>query len=186
MLQQRTVAGLQHLVDQGDLLLDVELVEFADVSQGVLDVSKIVFPVAVVLTQTCDVQEDYAIRWGNAGDGHPRKVMLTYLVAPLYNAAQLIGGTHLKDLGIELPKIESETEQQYMRNNAHARYHYLHFGDDVPIADSIVDFKHYFTASPAHLLERKKNGFVCRLDVPHREALSDRFAAWLSRVGLPE
>lgn len=112
--------------------------------------------------------------------------MLSYLVAPVYSAAQLIEGTHLQDLAIELKRIDSTTEQQHMRNNAHPRYHFLHFAEDVPVANSFVDFKHYFTASPAHLRERKRNGHVCRLGVPHREALSDRFAAWLSRVGLPE
>jgi hypothetical protein len=174
------------LVDQGDLLRNVEFVEFAVEARGILEVSKIVFPLAVVLTQTCDVHEDFAIRWGRTDRGKPRKVMLSYLVAPAYTAAQLIDGTHLKDLNVELQKIQSNTEQQNMRNNAHPRYHYLHFGDDVPVADSLVDFKHYFTASPAHLRERKRNDFVCRLAVPHREALSQRFAAWLSRVGLPE
>jgi hypothetical protein len=183
---QRTVIGSRRVVDQGDLLRDVELVEFAVEAKGVVEVSKIVFPLAVVLTQTCDVHEDHAVRWGRGADGTPRKVMLSYLVAPLYSAAQLIEGTHLVDLGIELKKLDSKTEQQNMRNNAHPRYHHLQFGEDIPLADSFVDFKHYFTASPAHLRDRKRNGFVCRLAVPHREALSNRFAAWTSRVGLPE
>lgn len=183
---QRTVLGKGLLVDQGDLLEDVEFVEYAIEKQGIIEVSKIVFPTAVVLAQTCDAHEDYAIRWGRGTGGKPRKAMLSYLVAPVYNAAQLMAGTHLIDLGMELKKLESRTEMQSMRNNAHPRYHYLEFGADVPVADAIVDFKHYFTASPAHLRERKKNGFIRRLAVPHREALSNRFAAWTSRVGLPD
>jgi len=186
MIRQRTVVGSRHLVDQGDILCDVELVEYAVEAKGVLEVAKIVFPLVVVLTQTCDVREDYALRWGKSNKGTPRKAMLSYLAAPLYNAAQLIEGSHLRDLDIEIKKIDSSTEKSSMRNNAHPRYHFLAFGDDIPIADSLVDFKHYFTASPAHLRERKQNAFLCRLDVPHRECLSHRFAAWLSRVGLPD
>lgn len=186
MLVQRTVVGPRRVVDQGDLLRDVELVEFALEDQGIIEVSKIVFPLAVVLTQTCDVHEDYAVRWGRSERGTARKAMLSYLVAPMYSAAQLIAGTHLQDLDINLKKIDSRTEQQHMYNNAHPRYHHLRFAEDIPVADSFVDFKHYFTASPTHLRERKRNGHVCRLCVPHREALSHRFAAWLSRVGLPE
>jgi len=186
MLRQQTVCGIRRIVDQGDLLRDVELVEYALEDRGIIEVSKIIFPLAVVLTQTCDVQDDYAVRWGRSKRRTPRKFMLSYLVAPVYNAAQLIGGTHLQDLAITPSMISSTTEKKSMLNNAHPRYHHLHFGDDVPIADSFVDFKHYFTASPTHLRERKQNGHVCRLGIPHREALSHRFAAWLSRVGLPE
>src|SRR5665647_3187869 len=100
MLRQQTVCGIRRIVDQGDLLRDVELVEYALEDRGIIEVSKIIFPLAVVLTQTCDVQDDYAVRWGRSKRRTPRKFMLSYLVAPVYNAAQLIGGTHLQDLAI--------------------------------------------------------------------------------------
>ena len=70
--------------------------------------------------------------------------------------------------------------------NERTRYHYLDFTADVPIVPSIADFKHYFSASVAYLEKIRPKNFVCRLSELYREDLSQRFAAYLARIGLPE
>lgn len=40
---------------QGDIYKDVEFIEYAIEKSGVIEISKIVFPFVVVLTQDCDL-----------------------------------------------------------------------------------------------------------------------------------
>jgi hypothetical protein len=69
--------------------------------------------------------------------------------------------------------------------NERPRYHYLSFPDNVPIVPSIADFKHYFSVNLVYLEKLRQKHFVCRLSELYREDLSQRFAAYLSRIGLP-
>ena len=47
---------------QGDIYKDVEFIEYAIEREGVIEISKIVFPFVVVLTQDCDLNQDYKVR----------------------------------------------------------------------------------------------------------------------------
>jgi hypothetical protein len=73
-----------------------------------------------------------------------------------------------------------------IQNNANPRYHYLDFPKDCPLVPSVVDFKHYFSVSPEQLREHAKASFICRLAPLYREDICQRFAAFLSRIGLPD
>ena len=50
-------------ISQGDIYKDVEFIEYAIEKEGVIQISKIVFPFVVVLTQDCDLKQDYRVRW---------------------------------------------------------------------------------------------------------------------------
>jgi hypothetical protein len=51
---------------------------------------------------------------------------------------------------------------------------------------SVIDFKHYFSV-PVEYLERiKPTNFVCAVCELYREDICQRFAAYLSRIGLPD
>ena len=54
-------------IKQGDILTDVEYIEYADVVDGVIKVSKIVFPLVIVLTQDCDLTWDFDSRKNATG-----------------------------------------------------------------------------------------------------------------------
>jgi hypothetical protein len=69
--------------------------------------------------------------------------------------------------------------------NDNPRYHYLEFEIAVGLVPCIIDFKHYFSASIVYLEELKKTKFVCKVGDLYREDISQRFASFLSRVGLP-
>jgi len=65
------------------------------------------------------------------------------------------------------------------------RYHYLSFPDSIGLPPSIIDFKHYFTIDPESVNEVIGKHFVCSVGELFREDVSQRFAAFLSRIGLP-
>ena len=51
----------------------------------------------------------------------------------------------------------------------------------------VIDFKHYYSV-PRDLfyLRKEESEYMARLNVPFRELVSQRFAYFLSSVGLPE
>ena len=50
------------MVHQGDIITNVEYIEYADVIDGNIEISKINFPKVIVLTQECDSVQDYSNR----------------------------------------------------------------------------------------------------------------------------
>ena len=77
------------------------------------------------------------------------------------------------------------TEYRYLIENGIPRYHHLKFGDDDPVVDSVIDFKHYFTLNVEELMRIKDERFVCKVSQLYRESISQRLAYFLSRIGLP-
>lgn len=173
-------------VSQGDILRDVEHVEYVTTKGGIVEISKITFPLVVVLTQDCDLAQDYTFRWSKPTTANHDKWLLSVLVAPLYNVEHVYTGEHLQDLGLKMSLInKNKSPGQYLRNNETPRYHYLEFPEDTPVTPSIVDFKHYFSANIKYLKNHKRAGFVCQLSELYREDVSQRFSSFLSRIGLP-
>jgi len=115
------------------------------------------------------------------------KWLVSVLVAPLYNAQHVYRGEHLSELDLTMRPISSnKTPGEFLRNNQIPRYHYLEFASEVPLVASVIDFKHYFSLNAERLRERKQSSFVCMVSPLFREEISHRFAAYLSRIGLPE
>lgn len=181
---QRRVAR----ISQGDLFRDIECVEYVKEKRGIIEVSKIAFPLVVVLTQDCDLQWDAEQRSGKMGiQSNQDKTLVSVLVAPLYNAEHVYQGQHLSELGWTMSTInKNRTPGDMLRKNERPRYHYLDFPPSVPVVASIVDFKHYFSVNVSYLETLRRRQFVCRLSELYREDLSQRFAAYLARIGLPD
>jgi hypothetical protein len=175
-------------VSQGDIFRDVEYIEYALEKSGILEVSKIVFPLIAVLTQDCDLEQDARYRKRNGSKpSNDDKRLISVLVAPLYNAAHVFSGQHLSDLKLSMTPInEKNTEGRFLKQNERPRYHYLEFPQNVPIVPSIADFKHYFSVNIQYLMSLRRKQFVCSLSEMFREDLSQHFAGYLARIGLPE
>lgn len=174
-------------VCQGDIFKDVEYIEYASEQSGIIEVSKIVFPLVVVLTQDCDLEQDYRHRWSRQAGKNQDKWLLSVLVAPLYNAEHVYQGKHLSELDMAMQEINrKKTPGKYLRDNRLPRFHYLEFPDDIPIVPSVIDFKHYFSVNVRYLKKIKKTNFVCSVSGLFREDISQRFASFLARIGLPE
>jgi len=174
-------------ISQGDIYKDVEFIEYAIEKAGVIEISKIVFPFVVVLTQDCDLNQDYTIRWAkNGGSNHDKKI-ISVIVAPLYNVEHVYSGEHLSELDMIMAEIKKgKTPGKTLRQNQTPRYHYLEFPTDIPIVSSVIDFKHYFTVNVEYLKKHKKTNFICQIGPLYREDVSQRFSSYLSRIGLPE
>jgi len=173
---------------QGDVFREIECIEYVAEKQGVIEVSKIIFPLVVVLTQDCDLEQDARYRGRRTPPpSNQDKKLFSVLVAPLYNAEQVFRGEHLNELGLTMAPIsKNRTPGEWLMKNERPRYHYLDFPANIPIVASIADFKHYFSVSITYLDKMRSQNFVCRLSELFREDLSQRFAAYLARIGLPD
>lgn len=178
-------------VCQGDLIRQVAHVESIEKAGDEVVVQQVVFPLVVVLTQDCDLQQDHDTRVPTeAQKKDDDKRLISVLVAPAYNLTHFIEGSHLSELGRQMwviPKKKGglSTAGADITKNKNARYHCLRFDDDVEIVDSVVDFKHYFSVNVADLEQIKKANCAGNLAELYREDISQRFASFLGRIGLP-
>jgi hypothetical protein len=169
-------------VGQGDIYKEIEFIDKVEEGRGILQISKIVFPLIIVLTQDCDLSS------------HSKKInckeqnqcIMSILVAPIYNFEHVCAGTHLSQLNISQFGIKkNETPGKNLIHNQNPRYHYLEFPNETQLVPSVIDFKHYFSVNVDYL-SRNKSSLVCRISPLYRESISQRFAYYLSRIGLPE
>lgn len=174
-------------VKQGDIISDVEYIEYVDIVDGVIKMSKIRFPLIMVLTQDCDLTWDFDSR--SKTTETQDKYLFSAIVAPLYNYEHFIAGNHLSELGQKMQIISAKltkTDNKNLRNNENPRYHFLEFDESISIVNSVIDFKHYFTVNVPRLQQHKANHYICTVSELFRERISQRFANYLSRIGLPD
>lgn len=185
MIQVTQLSGQR--VRQGDVFKDIDFIEHVTEADGVLEVSKITFPFVIVLTQDCDLEQDFKFRWSGEKKATQDKWLLSVLVAPLYNAEHVYNGTHLEGLARLMEPLKGgKTKLQFLHNNQFPRYHFLQFPAGVPVVNSVVDFKHYFSVNVETLKTLASTNFVCSVAPLYREDISHRFASFLSRIGLPD
>lgn len=185
-MNTKALIGHQSRICQGDIFKDIEFLEYATEKEGIVEISNIVFPTVVVLTQDCDLNQDYRVRWSREGTNHDKQ-LFSVIVAPLYNAEHVFNGEHLDYLEMSMTPINRNSSHgKSIKNNQNPRYHYFDFPEGIALPPSIIDFKHYFTVNVKYLKKNKKNKFVCKLAPLFRENLSHRYAFFLSRIGLPE
>ncbi|KKG92433.1 hypothetical protein [Methanosarcina mazei] len=193
-------------VSQGDIYKDVEYIESVKEQDGDIEISKIIFPYVIVLTQDCDLAQDFSDRFAqNTSDEliqcnisdeliQGNSLIMSVLVAPLYNAEQVCSGEHLSELKRNMNPIvkykkkgkEETTDYKRLLQNETPRYHYVTFRNELNMSSSVIDFKHYFSLNTDHLYSIKEQNFVCKISELYREHISQRFAYFLSRIGLPD
>ncbi|MBB4199927.1 hypothetical protein GGD83_003751 [Rhodoblastus sphagnicola] len=175
-------------IAQGDIFRDVECIERVLEDRGIIEVSKVVFPLAVLMTQDCDLEQNAKYKPKNHKPPiDDDKRLFSVLFVPLYNAEHVFQGAHLSALSMNMAPInKKKTPGTSLMQNERPRYHYLEFPHDVPIVPQIADFKHYFSSHINYVEALRAKHFVCRITDLFREDLSQRFAAYLARIGLPE
>lgn len=180
----------------GDIFKDIEYIESVKVSGNDIEISKIIFPYVVVLSQDCDLLQDHGNRLKNDvvnGMIKGNHLIISTLVAPLYNIEHVLEGLQLSELkrsmtGItkQSKKKEETTDYKRLVQNETPRYHCLNFGSDSEIPISVIDFKHYFSLNVDYLYGIKKKNFVCTISNLYKVDIIQRFASYLSRIGLPD
>lgn len=183
-LQAETFNG--NRVSQGSVFKNIEYIEYATQKNGIVEVSKIDFPLVVVLTQDCDLAQDPTYKKENEIQViNDDKRLFSVLVAPLYNAEHVYEGKHLSNLRLDMQKINSD-RKKVLKNNQTPRYHYIEFPNEFGIVPQIIDFKHYFSISLFTLENIKSTNLKCHISKLFREDISHRFASYLSRIALPD
>lgn len=181
-----TLCNSNDRISQGDIFQDVDFLERYRINEGILQISKITFPHIIVLTQDCDLAQDYEFR--REENENQDKILISVLVAPLYNAEFVFNGEHLSEINLKMRAFgpRKKTPSQDLIKNNNPRYHYLNFGPENPLPPSIIDFKHYFSINVDYLNEIKEKNRIMKIKELYREDISQRFSCFLSRIGLPD
>jgi len=138
-------------------------------------------PLAVILTQDCDLEQDFKARQGHVAAD---KQIPSLLFCEVATAEDLYG----------FVKQTNKKLWDRIRINKDERYHFLQKvepGDDAlgqGLPEMGIDFKRYFTIPTDELYRRVELSEAqrrCILQSPYLEHLSSRFAYYLSRVALP-
>lgn len=176
---------------QGDIYKDITItLKLEELPNGICQ-DKIIYPYILILTQDCDLEQDYNTL---NSEKQNRNFINTILTCPIFPAHDLREGTHFSELNLNFERINSKLWDPIKKNN-NFRYHYLkNFDfeeDSVSISNSenhdlgfVLDFKHFHTISKDTLYSKKEN-YVTSINPLFREQISQRFAYYLSRIGLP-
>ena len=143
-------------------------------------------PFGVIITQDCDLEQDYHVRFVEPKSTSD-KLMPNVLLARVYLAEDI------KITSAENSKRKWDNLK--IAANMNPRFHFMQ--GITPETDQLnsgtpeltIDFKNYFTIPTAELYHFVRAGDTKRRCVfisPYLEHLSHRFAFYLSRVGLPE
>jgi hypothetical protein len=136
-------------------------------------------PFAIVVTQDCDVIQDFIPR--QQGQLSSDKIIPNVLFCEVTTAQELFS------------QIRGSDIKKRIKQNKDERYQFL---EKVPLEDDAlgegllelgIDFKRYFSIPTDEVYLRLKNGTRrrCRLFSPYLENFSSRFYYYQSRVALP-
>ena len=169
-------------IQQGDIFSDIEFLESSIVIDKVQEINKIVFPYSLILTQDCDLESNSRVLKSD----NENSILISIIVVPIYNWKQFILGEHLSKLDYKMNLISKKKEVPAILNNKNPRYHYLKFPETNKIyIEAVIDFKHYFTVTYKYLADNYNAHWVFKVKELYREDISQRFSAFLSRIGLP-
>jgi len=169
---------------QGDIFESVEINISEALEAGGFSVLTMTFPYAVVLSQDCDLEWDFQNR-SPASANHDKRLQ-SILVCPAFPSDQLKNGNHMQELGLQMQYWSSD-QWKYIKQNMNPRFHFLRKSDSgEPFNDLALDFKQYYTLTREEFYQKNMPHYITSLKELYRENLSQRFAFYLSRIGLPE
>jgi hypothetical protein len=140
-----------------------------------------VHPFAIILSQDCDLEQDFKARGSQVTSD---KIIPNILFCEVITAEQLRGSGGV-----------NSTIWARIRTNKDERYQFfqkVQAADDAlgqGLPELSIDFKRYFTIPADEAYWRVRSGEAkrrCVLVSPYLEHLSRRFASYLGRVALPQ
>jgi hypothetical protein len=181
-------------IREGDIFKDIEYIEDSFlIKDDLLGISYLFFPYVIVLSQDCDLASDILAREKQNQIRQPNKpstdaVIESILICPAYDKELFMAGKHLEEIGLGTMQSwkTSDSKWDTLLKNKDPRYHFLPKSDELAFNDMIIDFKHFYTIPRLKLYQGYKEHFVGTIGELYRELLSQRFANYLSRIGLPE
>ena len=175
-------------IHQGDIYKNIDYLEYAEFVDGRVEISKIRYQYVMVLSQECDLRQDFTER-NKESNRTFDKLLQSVIVVPLFNYEHFRTGSHFSNFGYTMATDytnSNKTPAKTLMQNNNPRYHYMEFDNSVSIIPSVVDFKRFFTVDISTLYKIRSQNYVCSLNTLFRERVSQRFANFLSRIGLPE
>lgn len=174
---------------QGEFLTNITLYQHdyhvESDNEGFPSLIEITFPYAIVVTQDCDLEQDYLPR--SQGKLNNNRIVKNVLLCEVMDFREFL--TNNQELS------ESASAQKLLLRNKDERYHYLQTAeaDDDAAGEGLpgfcVSFKTYFTAPTDYLYHLTTNMSAirrCVLKSPYLEHFSSRFHYYHSRVALPQ
>lgn len=170
-------------INQGDILEKTEYYKVLHRSETEYNIDTIIFPYVVVLTQDCDLEWDYKKR-KEASHENEDKFLESILVCPAFLSEKVRNGKYLSKLEF-LMDSKNTNEWRKIKINQNPRFHFLKADSEIKMPELVIDFKHYYTIPREKVYEVKKDRYKTSVRKLFREDLSQRFAYFLSRIGLP-
>jgi hypothetical protein len=161
-----TVSG--SILDQGDIiekcpvLIPVNPDDIDEVASEATPDAEVLVARMVVLTQACDLE-------------HAK--VESVVLCPAWT---------LEELGEQVPDLKHKKQMEKLRTGERPAYHMLAAYPDLGQPVLVVDFHRLFTTPKGFLTKlANRRGNRARLLPPYREHLSQSFARYFMRVGLP-
>lgn len=138
-------------ISQGDIFEDIQIPIGIEVIDGEKYEIKRKFPYAVVMTQDCDLEQDFENR--KIESNNQRNRILSILLCPAFLSDDLQEGFHLQDVKLEMDRLNSKLWTP-IKKNKDERYYFLDTenviiednpDDFISVPDLVIDFKHYQT-----------------------------------------
>ena len=110
-------------IHQGDIYRDIDYIEYAEIVDGRVEISKIHYQYVMVLSQECDLTQDYTERRKDPSQQAVTfdKLLQSVIVVPMFNFEQFKDGSHLSNLGFTMTKdfsnIKKTPAKTLMQNN---------------------------------------------------------------------
>lgn len=178
-------------ISQGDVFKNVKY-NYIDVDDGdTIQVVEMEFPLAIVLSQDCDVIAMSKLIENKVGNS--TKFMPSILMCPVYYEDEIKTSNHISDVVQDLQititdeKMYHSDDKKTAEKDWHYRFHSLEIECDQKsvLKKCVVDFKHYFCVPISYLLKNRGNR-LCKLNGIYSEQITLKFANFLSRVPMPE
>ena len=178
---------LKGALRQGEILTD--LIQIVASPSTLFDrqptAQQITHPFVIVVTQDCDLEQDYRAR--ETRDSGSHRLLTSILFCEVTLATSFKAETP--------PEIASTRKwKDYIQRNKDERYHFfqkVNPEDDLletGIGELVAAFRQYFSMPPDEVYLRLEDGNAkrrCVLVSPYLEHFSTRFAYYQSRVALP-
>jgi hypothetical protein len=182
-IYEKSVADADCCLVQGEILSNlVEVrINLASYKEPELRVDTTVHPLAIVLSQWCDLEQDYEARYRNPDAAKQNPTILF---------CQVCTATELKNRAPRSSNIWDRIKQ-----NNDERYHFFQRVDSEfdaagnGLEELGVDFKRFFaipTDEAYYRIRESEAHRRCCLRSPYLEHFCRRFANFISRIALPE
>ncbi len=170
---------------QGDILEDFKF-EFVGIEDDSEIKNTINFPYITILTQDCDLEQDFSQRKIPKGEQRNQdKYIHSVLIAPMFVSDALKTGGHLQDLDVKMESWASDLWKP-IKQNHNERFHYFPEDVNFNMPSLVIDFKHFYTVGRDEVYRVFEGNYKVSIKVPYRELLSHRFSNYLSRIAVEE